>query len=123
MSFTGEILAEMLGVVGAMVLRSHIYLQQIMREQDEVCHNRCRWTESRELDEILPKVMDLQRHFAELAQINASTQRLAELARQRQLENAKPPKQAPKAAPRKRKPAKRFTSKRKASSGAGNRMT
>ena len=118
--FSQEILGEILGVVGYMVLRSHCHLQQLMLEQDEARHSRGVWSESVHLDEVLPKVMALQAHFAELIQMNASTSRLVELARQRKIENEKA-KKTP--APRTRKPANRLAPKRKPSSAAANRFS
>jgi len=102
-----------LGAIGGLVMRGNLFLQQILADQDDAVKHRNRWSASRDLEEFLPGYTALQLHFAELAKLNASTQRLGELARQHELANAKatPKRRSPR--PRKSGPPSRIRKQRR----------
>jgi hypothetical protein len=87
-AFAKLVSTEMLGAIGGMVLRSNFYLQQLLVDQDDALNHRRTWSTSRDLEEFLPGLMSLQLHFAELVKLNASAERLTELARQHKVANA-----------------------------------
>src|SRR5262249_657064 len=103
--FGQELFAEMIGVVGFLVLRSHFRVRRLTAEEDAAMAQFRRWEPSAEVDQLLPQVLALQKHLAELIQLEASTRRLVELAQRRRVEDTPAPKRRPRPQRRRRSPA------------------
>ena len=85
--FRREILSEMIGFTGYLVLRAQFRARLLIEQEDEDMRRRGGWDSSLRMDELMPKLLELQRHFGELAQLSARTERLTELAQQRRVSN------------------------------------
>jgi hypothetical protein len=86
--FAQDIFSRLLGFTTCLVCRSHYYIAHQIRMADRLDQGRGTQPLPREVThEYLPPLVALQGHLAELAQAQASTMRLWELARQRRLEN------------------------------------
>jgi hypothetical protein len=102
--FGQELFAEMIGLVGFLVLRSHLRVRWLTAEEDAEMVQFRRWKPSAELEQMLPKILALHKHLAELIQLDASTQRLVELAQRRRVEDTPAPKRRPRPQRRRKSP-------------------
>jgi hypothetical protein len=101
--FAQDLFGEMVGLVGFLVLRSHFRVRLLTAAEDGEMAQHHRWVPSAELEQLVPKLMVLQKHLAELIQLDASTQRLVELARRRPANDAAEPKQRRRQRPQRRR--------------------
>ena len=86
-AFSQFVAREMLSTVGGLTIRCNFYLSQLVAANDERTLQSRSWSPSRELEDFLPKMMELQLHFFDLVRLNASAERLTTLARQHELKN------------------------------------
>jgi hypothetical protein len=86
--YAEDLFARMVGFTSYLLLRTQYYAAGLVAENDEVTRGRNPLGLSRELtQEIIPRLMTLQGHLAEILQAQAGTARLWQLARRKQLEN------------------------------------
>lgn len=93
--FTEFVTSNILAVLGNLIIRGGFYVDQMVTRQDAAFGDRREWTQSQELENYLPKLMALQLHFAEIAKLRASSQRLSELAHRQAQRVDKTPSPAP----------------------------
>jgi hypothetical protein len=85
--FSDEVFAHILAFTGFMAMQGMVYATKIARVHANEEQHRGLSHHSDQLSELLPELVSLQRHFVELAQIHAATQRLRQLTLRTQLEN------------------------------------
>jgi hypothetical protein len=104
--FAEAVFSRMVGFTGYLTLRSQYYLTHVIRTADRQGQSKGTPALPREVTDVyLPRLMELQGHLGELAQLQASTARLWELARQRRLENDQAERDGSRPRPRRRPPA------------------
>jgi hypothetical protein len=86
-SFLQDLHLDMIGMVGYLVKRSQFRVLQLIAVEDESMNRGRPWYPTPELDEAVSKLLALQKHLAELVQLDAGTRRLDELARHHRLAN------------------------------------
>jgi len=82
-----DLFTEMLSLAGYLLLRGTVYARRLIAQEDSNAQCRSNWHMSGDLEALLPKLFELQKHVAELGQLRASTIRLHELGRRTKIEN------------------------------------
>jgi hypothetical protein len=86
--FAGEMLARVFGLTSFLVLRTHHYASRLIAVHDRSGRGRGSAELPRELTElVLPRLLELQTHLADIAHAQASVCRLWELAKCKRAEN------------------------------------
>lgn len=92
--FSAELFAQVMGFTGYLLLRTHFIIETLIHRNDKVMYSHGPLGLHQEIREVyLPQLIELQRHVAELAESQARTARLWELARLKRRKNqrAEPP--------------------------------
>jgi len=117
--FTEMVHAEMSALVGYLVFRSHYLLRRVLRRHDESVQARgvrpCD-----EAEAMMPHLIELHNHLAELLASRAATQRLVELTQRRRLADDNSSK--PKRRQRRRVPKPRAKLSAPINEGPANRL-
>jgi hypothetical protein len=87
-AFAAELYSRMVGFVGYLTMRTHLYAGRLVAVHDR--HDRGFAELPRELtDVLLPRLVQLQEHLAELMSAQAATARLWALTRQKEIDNGR----------------------------------
>src|SRR5262249_30073049 len=86
-AFAAELYSRMVGFVGYLTMRTHLYAGRLVAVHDR--YGRGFAELPRELTElVLPRLVQLQEHLGELLSAQAATARLWALTRQKEIENS-----------------------------------
>jgi hypothetical protein len=86
--FAGEMFGRMMSLTSYLLLRTQFYATKLVRKHDSTGRECWSGALPHELtDQVLPRLMELQGHLAEVAHAQASVARLWKLARGKQTEN------------------------------------